>query len=121
MFFLFSLFGGTRVEITHLNGKYTRFYTSCYCTLAVPSLLFYCDPLRSGAFADSFILLHGRLPLRFSNCQGSLQVVDQLVYLVEFFSYADLARCYVVAILFAMAARHWEVVGLTLTRNIHLA
>ena len=86
----------------------------------MPSLLIYYAPLRSGAFDDSFLLLNGRLPLRFSNCQGRFQVVNQVLYLVELFFYADLARCYVVAILFAMAARHWEVVGLTFTKNIHL-
>ena len=73
----------------------------------MPSLLIYYAPLRARAFDDSFMLLHGRLPLRFSNCQGRLQVVNQLVYLVELLFYAELARCYVVAILFAMAAGHW--------------
>ena len=47
-------------------------------------------------------------------------MVNQLVYLVELVLYADLACCYVVAILFAIAARHGEVVGPTLTKNIPL-
>ena len=79
----------------------------------MPSLLIYYAPLRAVAFDDSFILLHVRLPLRFSNCQGRLQVVNQLVYPVELFLYAERARCYVVAILFAMATRIGDVVGLT--------
>ena len=79
--------------------------------LAVARLLIYYAPLRPSAFADSFMLLHGRLPLRFSNCQGRLQVGNQLVYPVELFLYAERARCYVVAILSAMGARHWKRCG----------
>ena len=47
-------------------------------------------------------------------------MVTKLLYIVELFLYAELARRYVVAILFAMAARHWEVVGLILTMNVPL-
>ena len=65
----------------------------------------------AGALADFVTLLYGCLPLRFSNCQGRLQVANQLAYPVELFLYAERAPCYVVAILSAMAARHWERCG----------